>query len=208
MDIAFSVSIFILGCLVGWYTNHWYSINLKEPHLNQRSSGGGSSLLGTNFHFAYASIHNELRSLAINLPETVLFGKKLKTRFGSQIVERNPARECRAQLLDASGKHICHLYWLENNKIFDKLDIKSGKSANLLLFVRRDDGSEKFYIYQPTSQSDLTPKVVKVPSFTKSTNFSVRISYSYNKNLLFPAGVEIDYAGNFYATTNTSSGLF
>ena len=144
----------------------------------------------------------------IKLPETVLLGKRFKTHFGNQIVERTIARECRAQLLDESGKHICHLYWLESNKILDSVDIKSGKSASLILFVRKEEKQEKFYVYQPTSQSDLTPKVVKVPNFNKSTNFLVRISYAYNKSLSFPAGVEIDYSGNFYATTKNSSGIF
>jgi hypothetical protein len=208
MDKIISLSTFILGCFAGWYSNHWYSVNLKEAKLSQNGSGGGSSIFGTNFHSSYISIQNELRWLGVNLPETVIFGKRLKTRFGGQIVERNPARECRAQLLDESGKHICHLFWMESNKILDVLDIKSGKSANLLLFIRRDDGSREFYVYQPTSQSDLTPKTVKVPSFNKSTNFLVRITYSYNKNFSFPMGVEIDYNENFYATTKNGSGLF
>ena len=199
---------FILGCLVGWFTNHWYSVNLKEPQLSQNGGGGGSSIFGTKFHFSHLTIRNELRTLVIKLPETVLLGKRLKTRFGNQIVERNPARECRAQLLDESGKHICHLYWLDNNKILDKVDIESGKSASLLLFVRKEEDSEKFYVYQPTSQSDLAPKVTKVPNFNKSSDFLVRVSYSYNKSISFPVSVEKDYSENFYTKTKNGSSLF
>lgn len=209
MEIILSVSTFLLGCLVGWFTNHWYSINLKEPQLSQKGSGCGFGIFGTNFHYSHVSIQNELRLLSIKLPDTILLGKKLKTSFGNQIIERNTARECRAQLLNEYGnKHICHLYWLENNKILESVDIKSGKSASLVLFVRKEGEQEKFYIYEPTSSSDLIPKVIKVPNFNKSTNFLVRISYAYNKSLSFPVGVEIDYRGNFYAKTKDSSGLF
>lgn len=207
METILSILTFLLGCLVGWFTNHWYSINLKEPQLNQNGNGSGSSIFGTNFHHSHVSIQNELRLLSIKLPDTLLLGKRLKTRFGNQIIERNVARECRVQLLDESSKHICHLYWFEDNKALESVDIKSGKSASLLLFVRKED-ERKFYVYEPTSLSDLTPKVVKVPNFNKSTNFLVRISYAYNKSLSFPVGVEIDYRGNFYTTTKNSSGLF
>ncbi|MDD5015357.1 MAG: hypothetical protein PHW73_09740 [Atribacterota bacterium] len=208
MEVILSISTFLLGCLVGWFTNHWYSINLKEPQLSQNGGGGGSSMFSTKFHYSHITIRNELRMLAIKLPETVLLGKRLKTRFGDQIVERNPAKECRAQLLDESGKHICHLYWLKNNKILDTVDIESGKSANLLLFVRKEEDSSKFYVYQPTSQSNLAPKVAKVPNFSQSSNFLVRISYSYNKSISFPVGVEIDYNENFYTKTKNGSSLF
>jgi hypothetical protein len=208
MDIIISLSTFVFGCIVGWYSNHWYSVNMREAKLSQNGGGGGSGIFGTSFHSSYISIQNELRWLGVNLPETIIFGKRLKTRFGGQIVERNPARECRAQILDESGKHICNLFWIENNKIFDTVDIKSGKSANLLLFIRKADGSAKFYVYQPTSQSDLTPKTIKVPSFSKSTNFLVRVTYSYNKSFSFPAGVEINYDENYYVTTKNGSGLF
>ncbi len=208
MEIILSISTFLLGCLVGWFINHWYSINLKEPQLSQNGSGGGSSIFGTNFHYSQVSIQNELRLLSIKLPDTVLLGKKIKTRFGNQILERNIARECRAQLLDESGKHVCHLYWLKENNILESIDIKSGKSENLLIFVRKDDEQEKFYVYEPSSSSDLTPKVTRVPNFSESINFLVRISYGYNKSLTFPVGIEIDYRGNFYATTKNSSSLF
>lgn len=208
MEIILSVSTFVLGCLVGWYTNHWYSINLKEPQLSQNGNGDGSSIFGTNFHYTSVSIQNELRLLSVKLPETILLGKRLKTRFGNQIIERNTARECRAQLLDEFGKHICHLYWLENNIITQSVDIESGKSASLLLFVRKEDEPEKFYVYEPSSISDFTPKIMKVPHFNKSKNFIARISYAHNKNLSFPVGVEIDYRGNFYSKTKNGSCIF
>lgn len=90
--------------------------------------------------------------------------------------------------------------------VFDKSRSTPIKSS-LLLFVRKEDEQDKFYVYEPTSPSDPTPKVVKVPNFNKSTNFLVRIPHAYNKSLSFPVGIEIDYRGNFYTTKN-SSGLF
>lgn len=208
-DIIWTLSTFVLGCLVGWFTNHWYAVNLKQPKLSQSGSGSGSNFLGTGFHFYHLAVKNELRFLTFKIPETVILGKRLRTRFGSQIIERDTASECRAQLLDESEKHICHLYWLDNNNILDTVGIECDKSANLLLFVRKDESSEKFYVYQPTSSSNLTPKTVKVPHFDKSTNFLVMISYFHGtKKLSFPVSVEIDYSGNFYVKTGGDSSLF
>ncbi len=207
MEGILSMLNFFLGCLIGWLTNHWYSVNLKQPLLKQSGGGGGSNIFGVNLHYSCVNIQNELRQLSISFPETILLGKRLKTSFGNQIIERDNASECRAQLLDEFGKHICHLFWLDNNKVLETVDIKSGKTAKLILFIRKEN-EEKFYVYEPTSPSDLTPKVTKVPNFNKSTNFLVRISYSHNKALSFPVGVEIDFAGNFYTITKNSSGLF
>lgn len=203
-----NIILFILGCVVGWFTNHWYSVNLKQPELKQSGSGGGSNLLGTGFHYSNLSIRNELRSLAIKFPETVILGIRLKTRFGDQVVERDPARECRAYLLDESGKHICQLFWLIDNNVQDTVDIQSGKSANLLMFVREDKNPKRFYVYQRKSQSDLTPQTNKIPNFIKSTKFQVKISYSHNRNFSFPTEVEIDYQDNMYLKTKSGSSLF
>lgn len=208
MDLIITLLTFIFGIFIGWFTNHWYSVNLKQPELCRSGSGSGSNFLDSGFRYTHLSIKNELRSLAIRLPETIILGKRLKTHFGNQIIERDPARKCRAHLLDESGKHICPLYWLSDNSVLDTVDIQSGESVSLLTFVRESKNLKKFYVYQRKSQSDLTPQTTEVPNFNKSTKFKINISYSHNKNFSFPIEVEIDYRDNLYVRTENSSNLF
>lgn len=110
IKMASEILTFILGCLVGWFTNHWYSVLMKRPSLILSGGGGSSNFLGSGFHSTNLTIQNELRKLGISLPETVILGKQLRTDFGGQIVERETACQCRAQLLETSGKYICHLW--------------------------------------------------------------------------------------------------
>ena len=111
------ILFFVLGCLVGWFTNHWYSVVMRRPSLRQTGGGGGSSFSASSYPYVSASISNELRQLGLQLPETKILRKPIKTTFGNHIIEREPARQCQARLLEESGNLICHLWWLDGQKI-------------------------------------------------------------------------------------------
>src|SRR6202044_1569461 len=101
--MTLSIVTFILGCLVGWTVNHYYSVVVRRPLLVSSGGGGGSSIGGAPFHFVHISVRNELRRLGLHLPPTVILGKALRTDFGNQLLDRDPARQCTAQLFSEEG---------------------------------------------------------------------------------------------------------
>lgn len=207
MNVIISTVTFLIGIAVGWFTNHWYSVNMKIPQL-RINGGGGDRSLGTDFRSNNITIENELRYLGIRLPETVILGKRIKTYFGNQIVERNIARKCIANLLDDNSKFICQLWWKQGKEIVSCVDINSGDTASLIVFVNKEN-EEGYFPYQPTSQSDFTPLTVKVPKFNQSKNFSIIISYSFGSKILnIPVKVSFDYRGNVYFEYGGGSSFF
>jgi hypothetical protein len=197
---------FIAGGLIGWVTNHWYAVSLRRPRL--RIGGSGLSFLQTGLAYRTIGIENELRYFGINLPPTMILGKHIKTRFGNHVLERDSARRCRARLLDKSKTPICSLYWNLSNNILSEVDIKSGESANLMLFIRDKQGEEEYYAYQPISNTDFTPKLIKSPKFKDTMEFIVEVLYSYGEVLYIPVKVIKKYDGNFTFQASNSSGDF
>lgn len=194
--------------LLGWLANHWYSVNMRRPSLRKSGTGGGSNLSGTGYHFVNISITNELRRLTLSLPETTILGKRIPTSFGNQVIERDPARQCKARLLEKSGKHICYLWWQNGNTVTDEIEIKSGESVNLILFVRRDN-EKKYFVYNPISSSDVNPKTSGIPTFNKTKTFRVLITYTHgSQNIEFPVKVILNYDGSLYFETEGSSAAF
>lgn len=209
MDIMISIITFIIGCLIGWFINHWYSVVMRRPSLRQSGSGTGSNFRNSGYHYNHITISNELRTFTLKIPETVILGKRIKTHFGNQIVEREPATQCTARLLEKSGKYICHLWWTKGNDITPTTEISSGNSTSLLLFLRREDNENKYFVYQPKSQTDFSPKTSRLPTFTKTMHFFVEVSYSHgSQKLTFPVSIVIGYDGNFSFETDSSSGSF
>jgi hypothetical protein len=205
-----NIVFFILGCLAGWITNHWYSVNLRQPSLRINGGGNGSNFQGSGHPYTNITVENELRYLRIQLPITIIVGRKqLKTHFGNQVVERESAQQCIARLLDKSGRHICQLWWLIDTKVDSITEIKSGKSVNLLLFIKGKNNAKEYYAYQPISSSNIEPKISGTPKFNKTMDFLVEISYSYGtKKIQFPVRVVINYDGSFSFETNNGSGTF
>lgn len=198
----------ILGAILGWWTNHWYSVNLTMPRLRISGGGGGRSPLDLGFRSVHISVENELRHLSVRIPTTIILGKPLKTYFGNQIIERDTARKCTASLLDENGKHICQLWWSQGKEIIPSVDILSGEKANIIVFFNKND-SDSYFPYQPNSQSDPVPKITNVPKFDKTMNFSVIISYAYgSKSINLPVKVSFNYDGNVYFEYGGGSTFF
>ena len=192
MDLSISMLLFLLGLISGWLSNYWFAVVMKQPKLAQTSSGQGRSSFDINYKQARLGIRNELRIIGIGIPNTsiMILGKFIKTHFGSQIVKRDPALKCSAHLYDSDGKRVCQLFWEAKDKVVNNIDIESDNSANLLTFIRKVDDEKSFTIYQPTSSDNFKPKLTNVPEFSKSTQFKVKINYSFNKVLEFSTGIE------------------
>ncbi|HLF90082.1 MAG TPA: hypothetical protein VI451_14130 [Anaerolineales bacterium] len=177
--------------------------------MRQTGGGGGSSLFGSGYRYASAGIQNELRLLGVNLPETVILGKAIRTNFGSQVVERDPARQCRARLMDESGGYVCPLWWFAGPKAAETVDIKSGELASLILFIRNDSIPSQYFGYQANSNSDPSPRTSGIPKFDRTMSFFVEVFYSHgSQKLRFPVKVVIGYDGSLRVETQNGSGSF
>jgi hypothetical protein len=180
---------------------------MRRPTLRQ--NGGGSSLFGSSYRYVSLGFQNELRRLGISLPETVILGKAVKTDFGSQVIEREPARQCRARLLDETGRYICPLWWFDGQKPAETVDIKSGESASLIIFLKSNTDPSQYLSYQPTSNTDPTPRTSEVPKFDKAMGFLVEVLYSHSsQRLRFPVKVVIGYDDRMSFETPNSSSSF
>jgi hypothetical protein len=202
-DYALAVISLILGSFVAWRFDHFYSVKLRQPKLSQSGSGWVRNFYDTGFSFIYLSIKNELRSLSIGFSPTTIFGKTIKWQFGNGIIEREIAKKCTARLYDQYGKFVASLFWRVEGKMLHEIDIKSVDSASLSMFVRNENEAKTFYVYQPISDDDISPKTDKVPTFTNSTKFEVKVSYPYNKFIKFDVEVEIDYQEKMYLRTKS-----
>jgi hypothetical protein len=203
------ILFFLLGCLVGWFTNHWYSVGMRQPKLIQNGGGSGSSLFGSGYRYVSIGIQNELRRLGVSLPETVILGKAIRTNFGGQVIEREPARQCRARLLERTGEYIYELWWYDGEKASEIIDIKSGETANLIVFAKRANDPNQYLVYQPISGVDFSPRTSGIPKFDKTMSFLVEILYSHGgQRLKIPVSVKIGYDGSFnFHTENSEVGF-
>lgn len=196
------ILFFLLGCLFGWFTNHWYSVNMKRPNLVKNGEGHGSSFFGSGYSFVTVNIQNELRRFGVTLPKTVILGKSVKTDFGGLIIERDTARQCRATLLEKTGEQIQELFWFDGEKAYEIIDIKSGETAHLVIFVRKENVNQ-YLVYHPVSGTDFTPRTVNIPKFDKSMSFLIEVSYSYDsQKVRIPVRIKIEYDGSFNLLTN------
>jgi hypothetical protein len=208
MNFALSVLFLLIGCLIGWTSNHYYSIVVRRPLLVLSGGGGGSSIGAEPFHFVFVTVRNELRQLGFQIPETVILGFRIPVRFGRRrVLERDPARQCTAHLVNKDGDYVCQLWWRkDDNMVTNIVDINSAEGVNLVIFVRRED-SQEYLAYQPLSPDDLRPKTEQVPRYKATNTFTVRISYAFgSEHLDFSAQVKIKDDGLIYFNSSSANG--
>jgi hypothetical protein len=144
------ILFFLLGCLIGWLTNHWYSVVLRQPHLVHNGGGGGGPILNSGYRYIGITVDNELRRLGISLPETVI---------------------------------------------------------SLIVFLKREEDPGQYIVYQPTSETDPTPKTSGVPKFTETTSFFIQVRYShYSQTLRIPVKITKRYTGSQTETSRNGLG--
>lgn len=207
-DLLLTLVTFVAGCLVGWFTNHWYAVRIRMPSLKITGSGAGVDPNRSGYFCTNISVTNEPRALMLRLPEIVILGKRLRREFGSQIIDRDPARQCQARLLDMSREHVCHLWWSNGTNVSSELEIQSGEHVNILVFVRKDDDSGEYFVYEPTSQSDFAPKTSNVARFDTTREFILEISYSYgSRKTEVLAKMTRNPDGSFYFKVDTGTSM-
>jgi hypothetical protein len=100
------------------------------------------------------------------------------------IVERSPARECRAYLYDKETQQfISQLWWqLPDGSVADVVTISSGERAEVLVFARLDSEKLKYFVYRPNHDSG--DKIV-VPDedqkFDSTREFQIELQHSYGR---------------------------
>ena len=202
---------FIFGSIFGWFVNYWYAIRLRRPKLS--INGGGTGGIPNNPDVTVISINvqNEPRFIGLRLPPTYIFGLRVKSDFGRHFVERDIARSCRAMLLDKSGQHICHLWWSVNNNggvdICENIDISSTQSASILMFIKKGQNKNQYFVYQPKSNEDTSHKATNIPTFKSTKEFKLKIYYGYGgtQTLEYPILMRKNYDHGFTFETPTGS---
>jgi len=200
----------IIGAILSFFIAIWLDFFIKLPKLAVHGWGSGRHQDGTIQNTL--SVSNQVGWLGLTIQQTVLFGFRIHTAFRRGIpFETNPARDCRAQLhISESGEHICQLWWrLEDNSVTDVVSIDSGKTASLILFVRRDDNSQNYFPYQPLHRETGEVKFPEPPAiFNGNKKFEIKIHHSHNQIYSYHIEIEQKFNGLLYLKTATGSALF
>jgi hypothetical protein len=192
-----------VSLVVGTLLGAWFNRFIQRSKLVVTGGGGGGGP-GPGFHQSRVSISNRPGLLGIRLSETVLFGKTIHNRIEKGLsIDRNPANECRAQMLDKkSGQFITSLWWRSRGEpeiLKPTVTIRSGETFDLFLFARLNTEPSRYFIFQP-GEDGRTPKAPHDDAkFTDTREFIVRILYSYDRQrLTFPVTVRKNFDGRLY----------
>jgi hypothetical protein len=180
----------IIGALLGAFLSTWHAYWVKRPILHIYGAGGcGSSGLG--FHTNHITFTNPQGLLGWRIRESVIFGIRLHRHFEvGLVIDRSPAHECRAFLFEKKNNQIIkQLTWrikgTQGSYYKDMVTIESGQQADLMLFARLNQEKNKYFVYEPTSLSDYTPKTPDDDEkFNSSMDFVVEIWHSYGRKKL------------------------
>jgi hypothetical protein len=184
-----AVVIPIITLIVGALLGSWYTVWMKRPKLRPSGSSGAG---GQDFHSNSIRLRNQPGLLGLNLPETIIFGKQIHGYIERGLTfERTPAKDCRATIHDKkSGRHIAHLWWRRPPSSDGgpawamDTTIESGEECDLMLFARLTNEPLKYFIFAPQNPVDPSSPVqvpVEHAKFNDTHEFSVRVSYSYNR---------------------------
>lgn len=187
LDITSLITGTILGSIVGTLMSAWYGYYLKK--LKLVVNGGGSGGASGGLYINNISVTNTLGFIGFRLPKTIIFGKMLHRSFhlGGLIIDRDPVQECRAHLFDKqTGDPIRLLWWQGRDlKMTQVATIKSGESANLMLFARFDQQPMRYFVYQSKSEEshdlEIPPEHLM---FDGTREFIIRITHAHSTKVL------------------------
>jgi len=199
----------LVGAIVSALIGLWLDFFIKQPKLERSGSGSGGApgqMKRNNLSF-----RNKVGWFGINIPESRILGLRIHPRFRKGLTfDKHPARDCRATLfLKNTGESVGQLWWgIDGDQVDDKVTIESGKQANLMLFCRKPD-DEHYFVYQPVSREDRTPRVPdQNVQFVGEQEFILKVNYSHSRKYEETIRIERKYNGLLYLKTKNGSSLF
>ena len=197
----------LIGAIFSALLGLWLDFFIKQPKLQRNGSGSG----GVGFKTNRLTFGNKVGWFGINLPESRIFGFRIHPNFRKGLTfDKHPARDCRAYLyLKSTGESVGQLWWeIDGNQTDDKVTIESGKQASLVLFCRKSD-DEHYFVYQPISREDRTPKVPEQKiQFVGEQEFILKVNYSHGRKYEEKVVIERKYNGLLYLKTKNGSSHF
>lgn len=198
----------IFGLLLGAIIDRGFDLYIKRPKLSV--GGGGGSNRQDGYSVNYISVYNKLGWFGLRIPETRILGLRIHPSLKLGLpFQKSSAIDCTAQLFIAdTDEYVCRLWWgAPDTPVTDVKTIRSGEKANLILFViNKNDG--RYFPYQPINKDT---GAIKIPQeaayFSESTNFYIRIRYSYNQSYMYKITISKKFGGKFYLESATGSSL-
>ncbi|PHQ24041.1 hypothetical protein CLH62_18165 [Marinobacter guineae] len=199
----------LIGAIFSALIGLWLDFFIKQPKLQRNGSGSGG--VGRGFKQNSLTFTNKVGWFGINLRESRILGLRIHPGFRKGLTfDKHPARDCRAHLfLKSTGESVGQLWWnVEGNRVDDKVTLESGKQASLIIFCRQSD-DENYFVYQPTSREDKTPKVPDHNfKFVGEQEFVLKVNYSHSRKYEENILIEKKYNGLLYFKTKNGSSLF
>ncbi len=199
-SFVFGIVAFVLGVALGTWFGVWYAEYVKRPQL--RLSGGGSA--STPFRRSTLTVNNDPGWIGVGMGESTILGRRIHRGFRRGLaIDRNPAKQCQAQLIDkAKGRTVTSLVWQvrDDPDHYEPLTtLAGGESRVLMLFAAVPSEPSAYFVFEPDAGS---PYGIRVPDerlrFTGDNEFEVRVNYSNDSTLRVDVAMTVDYRGNLY----------
>jgi hypothetical protein len=211
VQIALPIVTLVLGVVLG----AWYTVYLRRPTLKITGGGSGGGP-GPGHLRNHVRVINRPGLLGIRLGETILLGGRLHGHVEKGLtVDRNPANQCIANILDKeSGRQVAPLMWRTSdaNRPWQRIvTLNSGEEVDLMLFARLENEPSKYFVFEPADvSSEAAPRIPNEEAkFTDTREFLVRIMYSYGRQkLTFKATMRKGFDGRLSYETDGGGGSF
>jgi hypothetical protein len=170
-----AILLVVAGAILGVLLDRIYTAIASRPKFGFNGGGGGG---GGNppSRYGYVTITNPEAFVGLRLRETVIFGRRIHGAISmGWTIERRTARGLMGVLTDPkTGHDIAGLTWFGPDGTSQQIDLRSGDSCNLCMFVGWDDIPDRYYIYSP--QQDLTP--TRPPAVQEFTSGDIDLKFS------------------------------
>jgi len=194
--LALNLITFVVGLVLGAFLGVFVNEYLRRPQLRPGLGGSGPG-------FASLSITNTLGHVGIYIGQTTILGRDIT--YGRDLgrrIERYPARCNSPSIMDADnpdGGAVGLCFGQPGvGEPETSAEIRSGESANLVLFgVRAND--KQVFLFQPGPNWEPAPGSVPL-TFDVPHKFVVRVSYDHGSSqvLNVPVAVTRDIQGHLH----------
>lgn len=172
------IGIAVLTLVVGTVLSVWAAEHVKRPLV--RLGGGGSSTVVAGCRIQTAAVYSPPGFIGIRFGRTQILGKVVdRGHVWGVEVERRPA-ECWATAVDADGGTF-QLYFLNRDHTSASATVEIGgkDQAQFVIFGRTEDDYSSYFLYAPTSETDLTPRIISDSAKFKDTKrFTIQLQFA------------------------------